>query len=505
MDNKTKTSPIVVIAFFPIFVLKYAYIGFLAIFGLNKKRHIKPVETVAPEAQGTNMILSVPQVSQAPTTSASNVSPQKVENNNIAELENNKVLQQKESLSGKGDYLYTFNYTIKLNDGKLYSNSFDAPNIDEVRRFLVNEGYEVVKITPKSKFDIDINLNPRISVTTLSFVLTQLSTYLKAGIPLVDSIRIIAKQSQKKNERKIWDKITYALLSGKSFSEALEEQDKVFPSMLINMVRTAEVTGALTEILDDMADYYTSVSKTKKEMTSAMVYPIVVLSVAILVVAFMLIVLVPKFVEMFNAQNATIPPYTKFVMFLSDFMKNNYLYLAIILLVLLIGYHWTFKNIKAFRRSMQSIFMKMPVIGKIIIYNEVTVFTKTFASLINHGVKIADSMDILSKITDNEIYKELIDSTINNLTKGKTVSEAFKGNWAFPVVAYEMLVTGENTGQLGTMMEKVSNHFGDLHRNTINQMKSLIEPFMILFLGVIVGGIILAIIIPMFSIYQQIS
>ena len=496
--EKKKTSPIVVIAFFPIFVLKYAYIGILAILGLNKKRHLKQQPEVVVQ-NNTNMVQSVPQVPQvpqAPVASASAKSSNVAANSNVNYLEQNKTLIKKETVSGNETSLYTFNYTIRLNDGKLYKNSFDAPNIDEVRRFLVSEGYEVVKIVPRSKFDIDITFGSKMNVTSLAFTLTQLSTYLKAGIPLVDSIRIIAKQTSNKMERRVWDKVTYALLSGKSFSEAMMEQEKVFPSMLINMIRTAEMTGALTEILDDMADYYSSVARTKKEMKSAMTYPAVIMVLAIIV---------PKFSDMFEAQNAKIPGYTKFILGLSGFLKSNYFYILFILIVLLVSYRLLFKNIKAFRRSMQSIYMKLPVFGKIIIYNEVTVFTKTFASLINHGVKISDSMDILLKITDNEIYKELIADTISNLTKGKSVSEAFKGSWAFPVVAYEMLVTGENTGQLGTMMSKVSDHFNNLHKTMIDQMKSLIEPFLILFLGVVVGGIILAIIVPMFSIYGQIS
>lgn len=497
--SKKKTSPIVIIAFFPIFILKYAYIGLLSILGLNKKRHEKEEN----ETVKNTSLENTPNVPQA-KIEKTEVVPTK-SNNNIEELANKKIISQKESLTGREDKYYTFNYTIKLNNGKLYKNSFDAPSIQEVERFLKNEGYEVIKIVPRGKYDVDITFNQKMDVTTLAFTLTQLSTYLKAGIALVDAVRIVSKQAEKKTERKVWDKVTYALLSGKSLSEAMLEQEKVFPSMLINMIKTAEMTGALTEILDDMAEYYTSTSQTRKEMKSALTYPAVISVIAVIVTAFMLVVIVPQFVTMFEQQNAQIPAFTRFIMDLSDFLKNNYIYMLLILIVILIVYRWCFKHIKAFRRSMQSLFMRMPVFGKIIIYNEVTIFTKTFASLINHGVKIADSMDILLKITDNEIYKELIQDTLNNLTKGRNVSEAFKENWAFPVVAYEMLVTGENTGQLGAMMEKVAEHFTNLHKNLINQMKSLIEPILILFLGVVVGAIILAIIVPMFSIYNQLS
>ena len=166
---------------------------------------------------------------------------------------------------------------------------------------------------------------------------------------------------------------------------------------------------------------------------------------------------------------------------------------------------YLYKNIVSFRTAVQTTMMKMPVAGSIIIYNEITNFTKTFASLINHGVFITDSMEILSKITNNEIYKRIINTTLISLSKGDSISSAFKGEWAVPVVAYEMLVTGETTGQLGAMMEKVSNHFQNLHKNMIDQMKSLIEPILICFLAVVVGVILISIIQPMFSIYGQIQ
>ena len=149
--------------------------------------------------------------------------------------------------------------------------------------------------------------------------------------------------------------------------------------------------------------------------------------------------------------------------------------------------------------------MHLPIISKVIIYNEIANFTRTFASLLNHGVFITDSMEILSKITNNEVYKEIISSTLVNLAKGDSVSTAFRGQWAVPVVAYEMIVTGESTGRLGEMMDKVANHFQSLHKSIIDQMKSLIEPLMICVLAVIVGVILLAVIQPMFGIYDTIK
>ena len=263
--------------------------------------------------------------------------------------------------------------------------------------------------------------------------------------------------------------------------------------------------GDLPTILDDMSDYYTSMEKTRKQMISAMTYPAVVIILAIGVLIFMLMYLVPQFVQMFESQDATLPAITLFVIGASDFLKNNYLILLIAVAAIIFLFYYLFKNVKEVRITVQKILMHLPVFGNIIIYNEIANFTKTFASLLNHGVFITDSMEILSKITNNELYKKIIAKTLNNLSKGDSISSAFKDEWAIPIVAYEMLVTGEKTGQLGLMMEKVADHFQELHKTMINQMKSLIEPLMIVVLAVIVGIILLSIVVPMFDIYGKIQ
>ena len=219
----------------------------------------------------------------------------------------------------------------------------------------------------------------------------------------------------------------------------------------------------------------------------------------------MLIYIVPSFVNMFESQDASLPWITVFVMSASDFVRFNIIWIVLGLGVIIGVFVYLFQNVKSFRKTIQTFIMRMPVFGKIIIYNEVTNFTKTFASLLNHGVFITDSMDILSKITNNEVYRGIINKTIRNHGKGESISTAFKGEWAFPIVAYEMILTGESTGQLGLMMEKVAEHFQTLHKAIIDQLKSLIEPLMIAILAVIVGIILLSIVVPMFDIYSKIQ
>lgn len=424
---------------------------------------------------------------------------------NEEESEDNFKGLKKEVLQRKQEPLFSFRYTVINSLGKKEQGTFEAESLENARDFLVNEGYNVVDIKPREKYDIDLFANGKIKIADLSFSLTQLATYLKAGIPLIDSVRILAKQSSKPELKKAFEKLVYDLLKGESLSTAMEHQDKKFPKLLVNMVKTAEMTGDLSSILDDMAEYYTSMNKTRKQMISALTYPTVILILAICVLIFMLIYIVPSFVNMFESQDATLPWITLFVMSASDFIRYNILWIVLGFIIVIGIFVYLFHNVKAFRKTVQTLVMKMPVFGKIIIYNEVTNFTKTFASLLNHGVFITDSMDILSKITTNEVYKGIINKTIRNLGKGESISAAFKGEWAFPIVAYEMILTGESTGQLGLMMEKVAEHFQVLHKTIIDQLKSLIEPMMIAILAVIVGVILLSIVVPMFDIYGKIQ
>ena len=407
--------------------------------------------------------------------------------------------------SGKTATLYPFKYKAVSEMGKKVSGSFEAETIDDCKHFLELQGYTNIKIVPRSKLDIDIEFNAKLKAADLSFDLTQLSTYIKSGISLIDGVTILAKQAKKSVSKKIYQKLVYDLLKGYSLSVAMDKQGEAFPQLLINMVRSAEMTGDLPSILDDMADYYEGVEQTKKTMKSAMTYPILVLTLAIGVFIFMLMYLVPQFITLYESNGASLPGITLFVIGLSSFIQHSIIYLILGIIIVILIFYLCYRNIFVFRKAIQTATMKMPIFGNIIIYNEVYTFTKTFASLINHGVFITDSMEILSKITNNEVYKAIIAKTLSNLAKGDNISKSFKNEWAFPTVAYHMLVTGENTGQLGLMMEKVSEHYQQLHKALVDQLKGLIEPIMILVVAGIVGVILVSIITPMFSIYEQVQ
>ncbi len=407
----------------------------------------------------------------------------------------------------RGTQNILYKYLAKNSAGLLEKGSFEALSKIDVQSFLMSEGYEVYEITPvKSAFHSSLTRMGlsgfKFKKAVLIFYLTQLSAYIKAGIPLAEAVKIISEQSKRVEEKKTWKAIVYDITMGESFSNAMEKRGQTFPKLLINMVKTAEMTGNLTEVLDDMANYYLETEKTRKQMISAMMYPAIVFVFSITVITFILMWVVPQFTNMYNDLGSSVPSITIFIINVSTFLRTNGMYLFIGLILILLLYTTLYKSSKGFRLVMQSTFMHIPVIGNIIIYNEVTMFTKTFANLINHNVFITDSIEILSKITDNEVYKLLVMDTITNLAKGETISTSFNDQWAFPNLAYQMLVTGEKTGRLGNMMERVSKYYQDQHATAITRMKALMEPILIVFLTGIVGFILLSIIIPMFGMYN---
>jgi type IV pilus assembly protein PilC len=269
------------------------------------------------------------------------------------------------------------------------------------------------------------------------------------------------------------------------------------------MVKTAEATGDLEGTLDDMAAYYSNVEKTRKEMKSALTYPILILLFAFGVVAFILLYLVPQFEGIYQSAGANVNKLTAFIIAASKFLKNYIVSIIIGVILFIIVLVVLYKKVKSVRYYMQKFAMKLPVFGNMIIYKEITIFTRTFANLLKNNVFITESMDILVKITNNEIYKQIMINTVNYIGRGDKISEAFKNNWAIPEVAYYMMQTGESTGQLAEMMEKVADYFDTQHKTLVDTMKSLIEPVLILFLAVVVGGIIISIIMPMFGLYSE--
>ena len=403
-----------------------------------------------------------------------------------------------------------YEYIVKDKNGKIHKGYADGYSKVEVHSYLLSEGYQVYSIRTnkwiQSLHSSKSTNKVKIKTKDLIFFVTQLSTYLKSGITLIESLKIICRQYKKKSYIKIFKMIIYDLSMGENFSTALENRGQAFPNLLITMCKSAEMTGELPEVLDDMADYFTEAEKTRKQMITAMMYPTIVFLFALCVLTFIMVYVIPKFVDIYASMDGVnIPGITQMIINISDFVKKHLIILIAGVVGLVILFNVLYKQVKVFRTVIQWILMHLPVISTIIIYKEVTMFTKTFSSLLAHNVYITDSMEILSKVTQNEIYKSLIVNTVTNLARGERLSAEFEGHWAFPIPAYEMIVTGERTGQLPEMMSKVSAYYQELHQNSVTRIKTFIEPILIVGLTAMVGVIVLSIVLPMFNMYQSIQ
>lgn len=412
--------------------------------------------------------------------------------------------------TGRNENPVTYRYTAINSEGQKEVNTFIAYSKIEVYTYLENEKYKVLKIETSKLIEFlygPTSFNAgKFNNKDLIFWLTQLSTYIKSGIPLTDSMRILSKQMSKDaGKKRIFDSIIYNLTLGESFSSALEKQNNVFPKLLVNMIKAAEATGELEQTLDEMANYYDDIEITRKQMITAMSYPLIIMAFSLIVVIFILLFVIPKFEEVYQSAGAELNQFTLLILNTSKYLEGNIIYIVLFLILAIFGITILYRRIKAFRYLIQKILMRLPIIGKIIIYKEMTIFAKTFSSLLKNNVFITQSISILTNITNNEIYKEIMLETIQNIAKGDKISQAFKNHWAVPDVAYYMIVTGESTGELAEMMSRVANYYQNSHKAIINSMKSFIEPVMIIFLAVVVGGIVMAVILPMFNLYAQIQ
>lgn len=409
----------------------------------------------------------------------------------------------------KSDKKQAYRYIARNKEGVLVKDYFSAYSKYDVYSYLVDQGMTVYNIETNSMINFFRKEAPvgsvKMKTKDLIFWLTQLSTYIKAGIPLADAVKILAQQDKRKKYKPIYDSLIYELTMGESFSDALGKQGAAFPQLLVNMIKSAEMIGKIEDTLDEMADYYQDIEDTKKAVISAITYPSIVLLFAITVITFMLVYIIPKFKDVFVSMGAEIPAITQFALNLSAFLTNNYIYIISAIIIFIVVFIFSYKKIKSFKVLIQKINMRLPVIGKLIIAKEMSMFASTFATLTKNSVMLTDCMEILSKITSNEIYKDIMNRTMDNLIKGDKMSETFKDNWAIPDLAFYMILTGENTGELGNMLEKVGEYYLKEEKNLVGQIKTFIEPAMILFLAVAVGFIVISVLVPMFGMYQTVA
>lgn len=371
---------------------------------------------------------------------------------------------------------------------------------------LSDKGIRVISINevPETILTRDIAIGNPVKLRDFVIFLRQFSTLIKAGVTIVDSMNILAHQTDSKPLKNALLEVELDLREGISLSAATAKHKRIFTNLFTNMVRVGEVGGSLDETLENLAVYYEKQNKTRQKVKSAMAYPIVIGIVAIAVVIFLLVSVVPTFVDMFADFGAELPAITKFVLNASVFMQKFW-WLVLLLGIFIYLMFTLLKQRQETRYYLDYAKIKMPIFGKLIQKAVLARLTRTLSSMLNSSVPILQALVVVEKIVENEVIADVVKQSRQALEQGKSMTDPMKKHWAFPPLIIHMIAIGESTGSLDEMLGKVADFYEDEVENTTDQLKSLIEPLMIVFLSGIVGTIVIAILVPMFDIFNQIQ
>ncbi len=371
---------------------------------------------------------------------------------------------------------------------------------------LRDKGIRVISINevPETLLTKDLAIGNPVKLRDFVIFLRQFSTLIKAGVTIVDSMNILAHQTESKPLKNALLEVEQDLREGIALSTATAKHKRIFTNLFTNMVRVGEVGGSLDETLENLAVYYEKQNKTRQKVKSAMAYPIVIGIVAIAVVIFLLVSVVPTFVDMFADFGAELPAITKFVLNASVFMQKFWWLLLLLGIVIYIMFI-LLKQRQETRYYLDYAKIKMPIFGKLIQKAVLARLTRTLSSMLNSSVPILQALVVVETIVENEVIADVIKQSRKALEQGKSMTDPMKKHWAFPPLIIHMIAIGESTGSLDEMLGKVADFYEDEVENATDQLKSLIEPLMIVFLSSIVGTIVTAILVPMFDIFNQIQ
>jgi type IV pilus assembly protein PilC len=332
----------------------------------------------------------------------------------------------------------------------------------------------------------------------LAIYTRQFSTMVDAGLPIAQCLSILSEQSDSKTLREVTTRITREVEGGATLAESFKKYPKVFNDLFVNMLAVGESGGVLDVVLQRLSGYIEKAAKLKSKVKGAMVYPVTIISVAVLVIVFMMIFIIPTFAKMFQGLGAELPVPTKIVMFLSEFFQRY-----IILMVLAgAGAVYAIKRYYATDQGSKVIdafLLKVPVIGMVIRKVAVARFTRTLGTLISSGVPILEGLLITARSAGNRVVEATVMQARAAVTSGRALSEPLKGSTVFPPMVVHMITVGENTGSLDQMLQKIADFYDDEVDTAVSALTSLLEPIMIVFLGVVVGGLVVAMYLPIFK------
>ena len=389
---------------------------------------------------------------------------------------------------------------------KKRSGTITAGSKREALEKLRDEGIRTTEIieVPETWLTKDITIGNPVKLQHLVIYLRQFATLLKAGVSVVESTKILAKQTDSKALKKALLDIEAELREGVQLSEATAKHSKIFSSMYINMVKAGEASGNMDETLERLAEHYEKQHNTRQKVIAAISYPAVIAVLAILVVIFLLVSIVPTFVGMFEDFGGELPAITKFVLGASEFMQAFW-WLILLLLVGVVAGLSAMKKNKQTKYYLDFAILRMPIFGKMMQKAVLARMTRTLSSLFSSSVPILQALSIVEKVVENEVVGRVVRESRDALEIGQSMTGPMKKHWAFPPLVTQMIAIGEETGSLDAMLGKVADFYEKEVETSTDQLKSLIEPIMIVILAALVGTIVTSIMIPMFDIFNHVN
>jgi type IV pilus assembly protein PilC len=327
---------------------------------------------------------------------------------------------------------------------------------------------------------------------------------IDAGLPLVQSLDILAIQHENKNFQQILKTVKDDVEAGSTFAAALGRHPKVFPELYVNLVVAGEEGGILDNILLRLSNYIEKAVSLKKKVRSALVYPTVIIAVAVLVVAILMIFVIPVFEKMFLSANQSLPLLTQVIVTMSKMMKQ-YIWAIVAALIILIFLLRRYHKTDSGRTAIDTVLLRLPVFGPLLRKIAIARFSRTLGTLVSSGVPILDSLNIVSKTAGNKIVEDSIQNARSSISEGETIAEPLDRSKVFPPMVIQMISVGESTGSLDTMLNKIADFYDEEVDTTVATLTSLLEPFLMIFLGGTVGTIVVAMYLPIFQMASAIG
>jgi len=395
----------------------------------------------------------------------------------------------------------TFTYTARAFNGDLRTATIDASSRDDVIAQLRKQRLSVVKIDQDAAKKIG-----RGSIKTRDVVIftRQFSTMINSGLPLVQALTILADQTDNKALAEVTKKVVFDVESGNTVADALSKHPRAFTNLYVNMVAAGEAGGILDTILMRLATFLEKNDALVRKVKGAMIYPAVIMSVAAIAVVVLLIFVIPVFENMFSSVGLALPLPTRIVIGASRFLKGYWWMVGAVIITggyLFKKYYATSNGKLAIDRLM----LKMPVLGDVLRKSAVSRFTRTLGTLISSGVSILEGLEITAKTAGNRVIQDAIMQSRSSIAGGDTIAQPLQKSKVFPPMVISMIAVGEQTGGLDEMLSKIADFYDEEVDAAVSNLLSLLEPIMIVFLGVIVGGMVVAMYLPIFDMINAVQ